>query len=228
MSPVNGDQLSELLLPVLIILGIGIAAIVGWLVWTLTRPKGRTTSDATEAPAVTNSVSTPCFVGIKRGSQGGWEITVEGQAYPRLDAVPNPDTRAQVTNAIGALATFAGYAQQPSDPPAAAQPPDVRIGVTRDPRSSARARVPAAAAVAPVRGGAATLAIDLAREIGEIIDEMMAQRPDLHGHAVTLQNRAGHGIAFVVDGTVYQEIPDIPTPEIQALIRDATKEWERR
>ena len=72
------------------------------------------------------------------------------------------------------------------------------------------------------------LTIDLAHEIGEILDEMMAHRPELQGHAVTLQNRPGRGIAFVVDGTIYDEMEEIPVPEIRTLIREATKEWERR
>ncbi len=228
MSPVDGDQLSALLVPVLIILGISIVAVVGWLIWALTHPKGGEASDAMKTSVVASDVSTPCFVGITRGNRGEWKISVEGRPYPRLDAVPNPDTRAQVTNAIRALATFAGYARQPSESPAAVQAPDIQVDVTTGPRSGPRARASAAAAVTPVRGGAATLAIDLADEIGEIIGEMMAQRPDLRGHAVTLQNRTEQGIAFVVDGTIYQEISDIPSPEIQALIRDATKEWERR
>jgi hypothetical protein len=87
------------------------------------------------------------------------------------------------------------------------------------------------AATAQERRGTSDAAmpfIDLAHEIGEIVDEMLPQRPSLRGHAVSLQNRPGHGIAFVVDGTIYQELTDIPNPDIQALIRDATKEWERR
>jgi hypothetical protein len=70
--------------------------------------------------------------------------------------------------------------------------------------------------------------MNLAQEIGEIVDEMLAQTPSLQGRAVSLTNAVGGGIAFAVDGKVYRELDQIPDPEIRELIRRATKEWERR
>jgi hypothetical protein len=36
------------------------------------------------------------------------------------------------------------------------------------------------------------------------------------------------GIRFAIDGKVYDDLSEIPSPEIRAVIRKATKEWERR
>ncbi len=77
-----------------------------------------------------------------------------------------------------------------------------------------------------VRGDHAT--IDLAKEIGDIVEEMLDQSPTLRRHSIRLQNVPGQGVAFVVDGIRYGELNDIPDPEAQTLIREATKEWERR
>ncbi len=70
--------------------------------------------------------------------------------------------------------------------------------------------------------------IDLAREIGEIVEQMQALNPRLAGRSIRLQNAPEGGIRFVIDGHPYAAVEQIPDPEIQALIRAATKEWERR
>ncbi len=70
--------------------------------------------------------------------------------------------------------------------------------------------------------------IDLAREIGEIVEQMQALNPRLAGRSIRLQNTSEGGIRFVIDGHSYTAVEQIPDPEIQNLIRAATKEWERR
>jgi hypothetical protein len=77
----------------------------------------------------------------------------------------------------------------------------------------------------PLHGSIAT--IDFAHEINSILDELLVQTPALQDHTVVLQNIPS-GISFVIDGTAYGEIADIPSEEIQALIRQATREWGRR
>jgi len=257
MSTQNVDLLGVLLLPVLILLGIGIVVLVVWLIWSATRTqKGRATGDTVNRSALESARPSDSIVSLRRQNQEEWEIRIDGQSYATLKAVPNPKARAEVLSALRALATFAGY---PSQPSAAPLSPRGRVGVgaqstaarqqtdarptsqtERFPSPADQARASAerdrllvgtTATTPQGRRGAseATLpVIDLAREIGEVLDEMLRDRPSLRGHAVTLQNRPGRGIAFVVDGTTYHEITDIPNPEVQALIRDATKEWERR
>jgi hypothetical protein len=231
MSTQNVDLLSRLLLPVLILLVVGIVVIAVWLIWAATRSRGDTNvrvranagpEDAGSRRATGESDRTADFLSIRRRARGEWEIHVEGRPYTTLEAVPNLQKRAEILSAFGALAAFTGD-QHPSP-----LSPGEQVLANAE-----RARLPIAARAAPSPGrrGAPDTAlptIDLAREIQEILDEMLARHPSLQGHAVTLQNRPGYGIAFVVDGAIHQEIADIPNPEIRTLIRDATKEWERR
>ena len=69
---------------------------------------------------------------------------------------------------------------------------------------------------------------DTAKEIGQIVEDLQVRMPSLARHSIRLQNAAGGGVLFFVDGQLYQNLEDIPTLEIQALIRAATKQWERQ
>lgn len=71
-------------------------------------------------------------------------------------------------------------------------------------------------------------ALDLAREIGEIVAEMQARIPSMAQRSIKLQNAPSGGVHFAIDGIVYPDVNEIPDTDIQALIRAATKEWERR
>jgi len=71
-------------------------------------------------------------------------------------------------------------------------------------------------------------ALDLAREIGEIVEEMQARIPSLAQRSIKLQDAPSGGVCFAVDGIVYATVDEIPDADVQALIRAATKEWERR
>ena len=70
--------------------------------------------------------------------------------------------------------------------------------------------------------------LDLAGEIGEIVEEMQVRVPSLAGRSVRIQNAPGGGIQFAIDGIVYPDVDSIPDLDVQALIRAATQEWERR
>ncbi len=70
--------------------------------------------------------------------------------------------------------------------------------------------------------------LDLAAEIEEIVREMQPAYPSLAQRAIRLQNAPGRGVRVVVDGIVYESVDDVPDADIQALIRAATREWERR
>ena len=70
--------------------------------------------------------------------------------------------------------------------------------------------------------------IDLAKEIGAIVDEMQAQAPQLQGRSIRLHNTASGGIQFAIDGIVYEDVNDIPSELVRKLIKAATREWERR
>jgi len=70
--------------------------------------------------------------------------------------------------------------------------------------------------------------IDLAQEIGEIVDTLLPVIPALQNRSIRLRNAASGGIEFTIDGIVYADIHEIPDAEVQALIQAAIQEWERR
>lgn len=257
--PPNDNQLTSLLVPVLIFLGGGILVIAGWLIWLLARPKKAEPAEtASQPPAETVAAgagdveppqiaapSSPYFLAVRRDPKdgaGGWEITINGEPYRALEEVPDPETQAEVIDALRTLAGFArsavqqqrraGAATTSSRPtaqslrqPEASRPPVPAPVSGSDPTSVAGAQLTAR----PVTSSSGMIpTIDFAHEIGTIVDEMMAQEPTLQGHAVRLTNLPGGGLTFAVDGKVYREIGDIPAPEIRELIRRATREWERR
>jgi len=251
----NGSQFQSLLLPILIILIIGIVTIAGWLIWLSIRSRRQSTSavgvtrslstPASAEAQPTGSTPPAYTLGVKRDTVGGWEIYVKGQRCRTLAAVSDSQTREEATSALRALAGFAkGVVSQaqPTAPPVespsreikpttqAARPVSPLSQRLAPPAQTSDAGTPGALEpparrITPLRGSLPT--IDFAYEINGILDELLVQTPALQGHTVVLQNIPG-GINFFVDGTAYDEIADIPSAEIQALIRQATREWERR
>ncbi len=235
MIPQNGDQLYAWLLPLLIVLAVGIVVMVAWLVWVLTRRKEDRPASALTVPPESSGEDVEYFLGLKRSKSGKWEVHVQGRRYAALAAIPDANVRAEVLAALRSLASFArDYVQQrqreeeamsrPASSSAregvrAASPPGVGAGPTR-PQEPLTRRVASPSAMIPT--------IDLAHEIGEIVDELLIASPSLQGRSVKLTNLPGGGISIAVDGAVYREVDEIPDPEIRALIRQATKEWERR
>jgi hypothetical protein len=248
----SGDGWSALLLPLLILVGIGVLGIVGWLVWIFTRGNrsNEATTKAAVAPPPSNSqgqargepapsVSSAAlnyFLGLRRSTETGeWEIHVQGQPYASLEEVPAQQIRAQVISALRALVEFSrDYMRtqkaSPEAPPRSPAPrrpqPEPVVGPQPNPVS-----IPDQARETPRRGsGSASMlpTIDFAQEIGDIVEEMLVEEPSLEGHAVRLMNAPTGGVNFIVDGVIYKDLSDIPNQDIQLLIRRATREWERR
>jgi hypothetical protein len=234
MDPVTANQLTRLLVPVLIVLGVGLVGIFVWMIVLSARAR-RNATPQVSAPTTEDSIGGAAdFLTVKRSSGGSWEIEIEGRGYTRLDAVPDPDTRAEFMSAVRALAAFArNSTNQPATDRRRVRAPDATLRGTV-PAASAASPSPIEPAVAepPTRrvtepeGRLPT--IDFAHEIGDIVAEMMAATPSLQGHAVTLQNLPSGGITFAVDGAMYSEIDDIPNEEIREVIHRATEEWGRR
>lgn len=238
MTQTSGGLLDALLVPLLVVLSISAVAIIVWLVWTLTRTKDSASDQSRvpswqshpEASEPRTASEPPYLVGLHRDAfrrvgAGEWVIHIAGKPYTTLDAVPDPETRDQVVSALRAFADFSrGYIQKqkPTSGPAVQASPGSGTpvpGVTL-PDEVALRREAALGATMPT--------IDLAKEIGDIVEEMVERSPTMRDHTIRLQNVPGQGIAFVVDGVRYSELNDIPSSTVQALIREATKEWERR
>lgn len=227
----NAEQFMSLLLPILIILILGIVVLSGWLVWVFTRRRNRQAAAAgLGTPSSTPSTTGPLYLlGVKRGDDGGaWEVHVQGIRYPSLAAVPDQRIRDDVKLAMAQVAGFIGEAAHPAAGGTDGGSAPVRAEIPAG--ASATAATPPADATsrrASTPGGMMPV-IDFAHEITEIIEELQAASPELQTHAVSLQNVPGGGINFLVDGHIYADIMEVPYPDMQALIRRATREWERR
>ena len=212
------------------------------------------------------------LLAVDRAPNGAWEIAVNGEYYPSLEAVPDDTVRQEFVAGLKEVVAFArSYVQKdqaakkpPATPPQPVREPAARAVVTPMPRAPAPAipnsHIPPAerpaspVAPPPVTPEVASAAadklrvflkgepalkrsdaaptimttLDLAREIGEIVTEMQAHIPSMAQRSIKLQNAPSGGVYFAIDGIVYPSVNEIPDADIQALIRAATKEWERR
>jgi hypothetical protein len=228
----EGIDAGKLIVPFLFVVGACFLALVAWLIILLTRSKKAPDEQPTQLQQTYQPSNTPSHILAVRRSGTAWEIYVKGQRVT-ASTVFDPLTRKEALEALRVLARFARSRLQVT-----AEPLHVKQEVTAAPTHIET----------PVSGSSATPEIDLtdapqpqarltpssvagmnlAREIGEIVDELLAETPSLQHHAVDLISAQTEGINFVVDGTVYNEVEDIPIPEIRELIRKATKEWEHR
>lgn len=211
-----------------------------WLTWNFTKaamlkkmgPAPPEKQPEKAAPAA--RPAEPYLLGIRRAATGAWEVHIQGQRYPSLQAVPQEAVKEEVVLALRELVTFARDYVQKSPAAKAAPPP------TPEPEPPKPTLSPAALAALSVRNAPRREAprptssalppmlIDLAKEIGDVVAELQEQVPALRERSISLQNAPGGGIQFLVDDGVYDDVSEIPDAKIQALIRHATKEWERR
>ncbi len=242
----------ELIILLFVLLGLVILSF--WLASVFAK-KNRGGSSVAEP--VTQSGDSP-FLSLQRGPEGGWVIHVAGHLYPALDAVPDEATRQEVLAGLKALAAFSrAYLKKPAKPapetkppvqqptakPAAEAPEPPEFSVTQaasvtpleamealralKERTRRKAQeMPSAPTVMPPPQIMPT--IDLAREIGKIVADLQTRSPELRGRMIKLRNASGGGVIFVVEGKVYHRVEEIPDAAVRSLIREATREWERR
>ncbi len=255
-------DIMDFLLPMLALLIVGIVGVTFWVAWIIFRMRHKKQLAASETiPAVASPFDeappAASLLALNRAADGAWIITVQGERYPVLEAVPDDAVRQDVVAGLKELVAFArSYVQREQaakkSPQAAPSPAPQPIPHPEPPRESAMpatpqvAPAPAPTVAPPIQDklrvflkGEPTLKrsdaaptimpmLDLAREIGEIVSEMQAKIPSLAQRSIRLQNAPSGGVHFAIDGIVYPDVNDIPDADIQALIRAATKEWERR
>ncbi len=217
-------MMGNFLLPLLILVILIIIGLTIWLSLILTR----NTSRKREKPGKTGRAPAPAdpLLSVQQNERGLWEVRVRNVPYQRLSDVPDPKVRAQVVNAIRIVAGFGRdyiAKQKASAPkgPAKSAPPRQDTPAPSLPDAALRLRRPSTPPQLMPQ-------IDLANEIGEILEEIQRTRPSLEKRTVRLQNAPDGGVLFVIDGKTYTKVSEISDLEIQALIRDATREWEKR
>jgi len=257
------------------LLGLLLIFIIGitfWLAWVIFKARHKKQAQNTGNTAPVAASRGAYLLAVDRAANGAWEITVNGEHYPTLEAVPDDAVRRDVVAGLKEVVGFArSYVQKEQaakkppavrprspqvTPPQPAREPATRTVDTAAPDSQIPPAEKPAAPVAPPpvtpevtsaaadklrvflkgeptlkRSDAAPVimtTLDLAREIGEIVAEMQARVPSLAQRSIKLQNAPSGGVCFAIDGIVYSDVNEIPDADIQALIRAATKEWERR
>lgn len=215
----------EILLLLVIVIIIGL---VVWIVSALIRAPGRKTAAPEETPVAARRVP-PDVLTVRVSDQGIWEVLVYGVPYRTLEAVPDAAAQQKVVDALKILAGFSRTHIQRRRTEAPGGESVTGLDTTDGLPPVA---APLLRETGPLRTPASIPTfmpqINLAKEIGQIVEDLQVRMPSLARHSIRLQNAAGGGVLFFVDGQLYQNLEDIPNLEIQALIRAATKQWERQ
>jgi len=204
-----------------IFIGLAIVGLTAWLVSMFRRSSGE------QGRADKKSAAQPATLAVRVNQQGLWEVVVDGVVYRSLEAVPDPVAQKQVVDALKILAGFSrSYMQKQRAQTSAADVGSLKTTTGLPPVPGAALREPGLSrpSTAPIF----IPQINLAKEIEEIAKELQAQVPALAHTTLRLQNAPGGGVIFFVNEQLYQNLEDIPDPAVQALIRAATRQWEKR
>ena len=235
-------MMSDFGLPIL--LGAVILVIIvlsAWLALTLSK-RGCPPTAAEESSPRRTAKEPRTLLRLYRDEHGLWVVEVKGRPYRDLTEVEDAALRDEVVESVRFLAAFVkpeltrrqeGRAEQAQSAPpeerkpAAAAPSSLKptLSLVYGDREDRRLRRPA---MRPAQPPVLLPTIDLAHEIGEIVEAMQADHPALKDRRIRLQNGVDGGVLFVVDGVIYEAVEAIPDGEVRALIRAATRAWEER
>ncbi len=250
----NGDALGTVLPLLLGLVLLAIVALSAWLALIFARRASGNGADAEvgSSPAVPSPSADDALVRLYRDERGLWIVEVRGQRYADLMEVEDERLRQEVVEGLRFLVAFSKryVARQressvqetpnkpkvkPSASPQGREEQRQRQGVSESVKDKLKlvygersAKRPRRPVMRPSRPPALLPQIDLAKEIGDILEEMQAKHPALRDRLIRLQNAPEGGVLFVVDGRLYPAVDAIPDEEVRALIRAATRAWEER
>lgn len=162
----------DFLLPILLIfLMVGIIGITFWVAWLFFKARYKDKLHGMDTPTVAPVLPAqehdePHLLGLKRASDGSWEIDVHGQRYTTLETVPDDAVRQEVVAGMKELVAFArSYVQReqaakkqprpvphPEPPREPAMPATPKVAPTAIPKAVPAATPKVAPAVTPTAG----------------------------------------------------------------------------
>ena len=211
--------MGDWILPVLILVLLAIVGLIAWLVSMFL--SSDTYQQRMSNPGQSGGAEGGLLT-VRRDVRGIWQVLVQGLPYQKLEDVPDPEIRAEVLDAVRILAGFSrDYISRERKTSTPAQP--------AAPTSPSRELPSFQTKIPPKRSQRPPVFmphINLAKEIGDILEKLLEEDPALTARSIHLQNTPDGSVTFIVDGRFYSSVTDIPDLEVQALIRTATRQWE--
>ena len=192
---------------------------------------------------------------LRKPPMGKLVVGIGEEHYTQLDEIKNPKTRQRILAAVGELVSFAGGYQVLEDsglaPPSKAlgsQRPTAEdeeltpaqakfleslkaAPVENEPLASQSRmrnlldlRPPPAPEIKAEETPAEPRSI--AEQIDVILQELIAQDPEMSQRHIRLETASGGGLQIAVDSETYQRPGQIPDKKVQDLIKVALKQWE--
>jgi len=238
------DVLPPALFIVLALVAFGVAGAL--LVWVIGYVRSGARRRADEGAASATARAEPGAAArpgdgellcVSRTKRGRLDVIVQGRHYRHLREISDPQVGQETVSAINAVMAFAeGWLpesrQNPphSDEDAAVRPVSDGRGLLREPEQRDPPPVSTSSGLfgrPRRRRSPATrqLLLTPADEIDQLVQDRLAQRPEFGGQQVRLATGDDGGIRFHVGGRAFAAVDEIPDPDLQALIRDAIREW---
>jgi hypothetical protein len=219
-------------LPALFYLILALAALAmagGLLVWVIRYAGSKDGSSSGERlNPTTAGTSAPEgeqeLLRVSRTQKGKLVVVVQGRRYRHLREIADPQVGRETIEALKAVLAFAeGWL--PTSPQAPSQPASGKSTVDEEAFLEQLSRsdlfsagvTPASSRVGPLMPVEA---------INDLVQERLRKRPDLAGWHIFLTTERDGTLRFYVGPQSFESVDDIPEPEVQALIRDAIREWE--
>jgi hypothetical protein len=205
------------------------------------------------APVVRQPAAIPApgavlLMQVWQDPEGYLVVEAEGQRYRRLFDIRDGEVGRRVLETINRLVTFskgkesrlASASPRPVSRPTVAPSPAPAIDEKAQKLlEELRQREEAAPKISRIaadpvpfrRSGPAQqpgITLNLAGEIDQLLQIRIAAAPEFSGRRIHVTTAPDGALRFQVEGISYTTLDEIPDPQVQALIRAATADWEAK